>query len=100
MARKDMTKKSAYIAFGSTKHAALLGLQKATPEDAALTFKGWTLSDPGMWGPNATEFFLMNQLRAKVNEFSRVPSVPDDAPDMWRPSPDDAEVPMSANAQA
>ena len=95
MARQKNVKKSAYIAFGSMEHAALLGLQKATPEDGTLVFKGWTLSDPGMWGPNVTEMFLMNQLRAKVNELLHVPEVPEDAPDMWRPNSDDAEIPAS-----
>lgn len=99
MARpKNVVKKSAYIAFGSTEHATLLGLRKATEEDKPLVYKSWTLYDPGMWGPNATESFLMNQLRAKVNEYEHIPTVPDDAPDMWRPSPDDVELPMGLQA--
>ncbi len=81
-----------YIEHGSDQHAALLGLKKAEQGDSP-EFEGWTLADVMTWGPNATEMFLMNMLKSKVNELtseppqyqSEDPLMPNYLPPMWQP---------------
>jgi len=96
-----------YIEHGSDRHAAWLGLRKATPEEqkskeqkdedgkgqVALVVDGWTLQDITAFGVTADKDFLLAVLRQKVSQLtSPVPSyqtidknAPDYAPPMWRP---------------
>jgi len=81
-----------YVAHGSDRHAAHLGLVKAAKEDVP-QMDGWALADITMWGPSATPEFLMQILKQKINELTIAPIVPqsDDplapnyAPPMWTP---------------
>jgi hypothetical protein len=80
-----MSKNTDYIEHGSPEHAALMGLRKAKPDDA-VQLDGWTLADMTMFGPQATEAFLRETLRQKVNELKAgKPSVPEYSPQMWTP---------------
>lgn len=61
-----------YVKPGSDRHAGLLGLRKATDEDE-LQHGGWTLQDINMWGPEAKDRFIMNDIRSRVNELTSEP---------------------------
>jgi hypothetical protein len=82
-----------YVEHGSDRHAGLLGLRKAQKDDEP-QLDGWALADMTMWGPTATDKFLMQMLRQKVNELnSKAPTVqsedpfkPHYAPPIWRPT--------------
>ena len=91
-----MTKKGRnpdYVEHGSDRHAGLLGLRKAEKDDEP-QLDGWALEDMTMWGPTATDKFLMLMLRQKVNELkskppkmqSEDPFAPAYAPPIWRPT--------------
>ena len=86
-----------YIAHGSPEHATFLGLVEAKKDDDGdfVTFtspkgKTYRLNDelgivrhfPGMDPAKAARLAL----RHLVGELEIAPSVPDDAPPMWRPS--------------
>ena len=78
------------VEFGSDDHAALLGLRKVEEGAGELEYEGWTLIDIGVHGPNATDRYLMNILRGKVNQLSKPPEmqsedprIPNYAPPMW-----------------
>ena len=81
-----------YIAHGADEHAALLGLRKAEEDDDP-KYRGWALDDITLWGPNATDKFLLNILKQKVNELkspvlkvqSDDPALPNYAPPLWTP---------------
>jgi len=93
MARK-IKRNPDYVEHGSDQHASLLGLRKAEKDDEP-QLDGWALYDITMWGPVATDKFLMQMLRQKVNELkskspvmqSTDPRAPHYAPPMWRPQP-------------
>lgn len=82
-----------YVEHGSNRHAALLGLVRATEEDE-LRHEGWTLADVTMFGPAARPWYLKRVLIQKVNELispplkvqSDDPLAPGYAPPMWVPS--------------
>ena len=81
-----------YVPHGSDQHAGLLGLVKAEKDDV-LQLNGWALADMTMYGPNATDKFLMQMLKQMVNELtSKAPKVqsedplaPGYAPPIWKP---------------
>ena len=81
-----------YVPHGSDQHAGYLGLRKAEKDDEPQR-DGWALADMTMWGPNATDKFLAQMLRQKVNELhskapetqSEDPLAPGYAPPIWRP---------------
>ena len=80
-----MSTQNDYIKHGSDAHASLMGLRKAKADDA-VQMDGWTLQDMTMFGPQATEAFLRETLRQKVNELKAgSPSVNESAPQMWSP---------------
>jgi len=60
-----------YVAYGSERHAALLGLRKAEPNEE-LELKGWTL-DITSYPPNTSEIWFRQELRGKVNELTSEP---------------------------
>lgn len=66
MARQQKQTRSDYIEHGSDKHAALIGIRKATDEDE-LKYKTWTLVDMTAFGPQATMTYLKEVLRQKVS---------------------------------
>lgn len=85
-----------YIAHGSPQHAAFLGLVEAKKDDNGdfVTFtspkgKTYRLNDelgivrhyPGI-DPEKAARIVLRQL---VGELENAPTVPDDAPPMWRP---------------
>ena len=82
-----------YVEHGSDRHAGLLGLRKAEKDDEP-QLDGWALTDLTMWGPTATDKFLMQMLRQKVNELtskppvmqSKDPFLPHYAQPIWRPT--------------
>jgi hypothetical protein len=82
-----------YVPHGSDQHAGLLGLKKAGQDDEP-QLDGWALEDMTMWGPNATDKFLMQMLKQKVNELkskapkiqSENPMAPHYAPPIWKPT--------------
>jgi len=82
-----------YIERGSDQHAGLLGLRKATEDDGDLVYEGWTLQDPNMLGPTATERAIRTVLRQKVTELKQPmpdyqsddPTAPFYAPPMMLP---------------
>lgn len=81
-----------YIAHGSDKHAALLGLKEAEEHDVP-QHEGWALQDVTQYGASARPEFLEQVLRQKVNElttpFAQVqsddPRAPNYAPPLWQP---------------
>ena len=67
MAKQPTNKKrSDYLPHGSDKHAALIGIRKATDDDE-LKYKGWTLTDMTAFGPQTTMTYLKEVLRQKVS---------------------------------
>jgi len=80
-----------YVEHGSDRHAGLLDLKKAEKDDDP-QLDGWALADMTMWGPTATDKFLMQMLRQKVNELHSKPPVmqsedpfaPHYAPPIWQ----------------
>ena len=82
-----------YVAHGSDRHAALLGLVKATEGDEP-QWEGWALADLTMYGPAARPEFLLQTLKQKVNELTAPPLVvqsedpfaPHYAPPLWTPA--------------
>lgn len=94
MARKSTDKKRGdYIEHGSDKHAALIGIRKAT-EDDTIKYKGWCLVDNTAFGPQASEKYIFEVLRQKVSVLeagappmpqSEDPSEPNYAPPMFIP---------------
>ncbi len=105
MARRKSTRQPGpagnldYVKHGSDQHASLLGLKKAEEGDAP-TFEGWALADITLWGPAATDTFLLNILKGKVSELksetpkmqSDDPLAPNYAPPLWEPQPDKAAL--------
>ena len=103
MARKQATRKPGpagnwdYIEHGSDAHATHLGLKKAEEGDDPV-WQGWALVDVTMWGPTATERFLLNILKGKVAELTSTPPkyqsddplAPNYAPPLWEPKPEKA----------
>jgi hypothetical protein len=81
-----------FVEHGSDRHAALLGLKKASDGDKP-QMDGWTLEDIVSFGPNATPEFLEQYLRQKVNELttkmpktqSHDPREAHFAPVLWQP---------------
>jgi hypothetical protein len=71
------------IEHGAAEHAALLGLRKATQEDA-IQLDGWTLVDMTIFGPQVTDAYLREVLRQKVSELKHKPK-PTDEP-IWQPA--------------
>jgi len=57
-----------YVAHGSERHAALLGLRKADKDDE-LACEGWTM-DVTNYPPDTTELWFRRELRSKVNELN------------------------------
>jgi len=85
MATKDTQHNADYVPHGSPDHAAILGLRKATGEDA-LERDGWTLIDMTAFGPQATEAYLREVLRQKVATLKAgVPTIPPNAPALFDP---------------
>lgn len=85
MAKQSTTQNADYIAHGSDAHAAILGLRKATADDA-LERDGWTLIDMTAFGPQATENYLREVLRQKVSTLKAgPPTVPPNSPKMFDP---------------
>lgn len=82
-----------YVEHGADRHAGLLGLRKAGKDDEP-QLDGWALVDITMYGPNATDKFLVQVLRQKVNELtskppkmqSMDPFAPHYAPPIWQPT--------------
>jgi len=86
MANKTNSIPNQSIKHGSSEHAVLLGLRKAAPEDI-IVYKGWTLEDTTAFGVQATEAYIREVLRQKVNELEAgAPEVPAYAPDIWIPA--------------
>ena len=98
MARKQIRKPGPagnldYVPHGSDEQAGHLGLRKAEKDDEP-QLDGWALEDMTMYGPNATDKFLMQVLRQMVNELtskppkvqSEDPMAPHYAPPIWRPT--------------
>ena len=81
-----------YVKHGSDRHAAMLGLKKASDKDK-FTSNGWAFQDPTQWGPTARDDFIQVQLEQRVSELtaplpqyqSSDPREPFFAPVMWRP---------------
>lgn len=81
-----------YVAYGSDRHAAQLGLKEAEEDDEPV-LDGWALADATLWGPQATENFLKVKLHQLVGELNasvvemqdKDPSKPNYAPPMWVP---------------
>jgi len=92
MAKKQPTNPD-YIAHGSDRHAAFLGLVKAEEGDEPQQ-DGWTLADITMYGPSARPEYLKRVLAQKVSELTTLPPetqsenplAPNFAPPMWVPS--------------
>jgi len=79
------TTQADFVPHGSEVHAAILGLRKATSDDA-LEREGWTLIDMTAFGPQATENYLREVLRQKVSTLKAgVPPVLPNAPAMFDP---------------
>jgi hypothetical protein len=67
MAKQTINKKrSDFVSHGSDKHAAMIGIRKATDDDE-LKFKGWALTDMTAFGPQTTMTYLKEVLRQKVS---------------------------------
>ena len=92
MAKQKTTKQTDYIPHGSDIHAGILGLRKATADDA-LERDGWTLIDMTAFGPQATENYLREVLRQKVSTLKagNPPIIPN-APKMFDPEHVMAEI--------
>ena len=74
-----------FIKHGSDQHAAILGLRKATPEDA-YDRDGWTLVDVTAFGPQASEAYIKEVLRQKVTTLKAgPPPIPPKSPPLWNP---------------
>lgn len=80
-----------YVSPGSDAHLALLGLERCEKtEEHPYEYR---LSDPTMFGPNATEIFLKRVLESKIAQFESAPVSPQTkdrfepgyAPEMWEP---------------
>jgi len=97
-ARPDIPTQQDHIEHGSNQHAQIIGLIEVTSEDNAsayITFKSpntgrvWRLHDevtPFMQYTNP-RIVAELVLRQKVSELEAgKPSVPDNAPSMWRPA--------------
>ena len=95
MARKKQERNRDYVERGSERHAAILGL--VADPDSPLK---WKLADPTLGGPNATENYLREILRQKINDLtSPMPEVQSDdpwepgyAPPMWLPVAEEDSV--------
>lgn len=82
-----------YVAHGSARHAALLGLVEATKDDVP-QWEGYALADLTMYGPAARPEFLLQTLKQKVSELtspslavqSKDPLAPNYAPPLWLPA--------------
>lgn len=85
-----------YIAHGSPRHVAFLGLievgekDDVTPKTAGPNGKYYTLQDKTMFGVAVRSEFLQAFLEQRVGELTG-PRVHPEAPPMWRPT----EVPAS-----
>jgi len=74
------------------RDAKFLGLRKAEETDDVV-YQGYALVDVTQWGPSATDRFLLQVLKQKVNNLlspnpkhqSEDPFEPQYAPLMWRP---------------
>jgi hypothetical protein len=81
-----------YVERGSDRHAGMLGLKKATPDDNP-QIEGWALEDIVSYGPTVSPQFLDGMLRGKVNELSmKIPAMQSSdplaaffAPTLWQP---------------
>lgn len=81
-----------YVEPGSDRHAGMLGLKKAAPDDNP-QLEGWALEDIVSYGPTVSPQFLDGMLRGKVNELSMKipetqssdPLAPFFAPSLWQP---------------
>ena len=82
-----------FVKHGSERHAAILGLRKATDADD-LQLEGFTLLDMTAFGPQVTEAYLKEVLRQKVSELnsgappepqSDDPRKPNYHPPIWNP---------------
>lgn len=94
MARTTKQTRSDFVQHGSDKHAALIGIRKAT-EDDELKYKGWALVDMTAFGPQTTMAYLKEVLRQKVSVLeagappkpqSEDPMEPNYAPPMFNPA--------------
>ncbi len=89
MAKKQ--KSLNYIEFGSSRHAALLGLIKTTKEEAEERKIGgfrifkWKIEDITKYGSGATDRFLEEVLKQKVNELTS-PPIPVQSDSVWKPN--------------
>ncbi len=81
-----------HVEHGSDRHAGMLMLKKAREEDKP-QLDGWALEDIVSYGPTATQEFLEQSLRQKVNELkmkipetqSSDPLAPHFAQTIWQP---------------
>lgn len=60
-----------YVKHGSDRHAAILGLRKASADDE-FNLDGWTL-DVTNYPPNTTEIWFRQELKGKVNDLNSEP---------------------------
>ena len=82
-----------YVEWGSDRHAAIIGLKKATPDDK-IEFDGWALQDTTQFGPQARDEYIREVLRQKVSTLKAgAPTVDPNAPPLWRPAPEDQYIP-------
>jgi hypothetical protein len=89
----DPRDRADYVAHGSDKHAAFIGLKRTDDEADPYAVDGWTLEDPTQFGPGANDQYIIRVTRQKVSELtspmptpqSKDPRKPHFAPVLWTP---------------
>jgi hypothetical protein len=85
MAKQTKQIRGDFVPHGSDKHAAMIGIRKAT-EDDELIYKGWALVDMTAFGPQTTMTYLKEVLRQKVSVIeAKSPPIPQ-SEDQYEPN--------------